>query len=104
MGAHGSEGHGIPDPPKDALKVKVDKWGNNILDQVQLWHREGGFLLTGTVSVRMLDEVRERLTEYEGTKKGKKDKIDWIKFRKWERGRKAYRDRTHFEESPNRIW
>lgn len=43
MGAHGSEGHGIPDPPKDALKVKVEKWGNNILDQVQLWHREGFF-------------------------------------------------------------
>lgn len=26
MGAHGSEGHGIPDPPKDALKVKCCLW------------------------------------------------------------------------------
>lgn len=104
MGAQGSKGDGLPNPLTGPLKVMADKWGRDVLDQVQLWHREGGFLLTGTVSVRMLDEVRERLTEYEGTKKGKKDKIDWIKFRKWERGRKAYRDRTHFEESPNRIW
>lgn len=71
MGAHGSEGHGIPDPPKDALKVKVEKWGNNILDQVQLWHREGFFPLTGTLSVTMLEEVRGGLTEHEGKKKEK---------------------------------
>lgn len=75
---------GIPDPPMGALKVMVDKWGRDILEQVSLWHREGGFPLTGTLSVMLLDEIRQRLVEKEG-KLGKKDQIDWVKFRKWER-------------------
>lgn len=48
-------------PPTGALKVMADKWGRDILDQVHLWHREGGFPLTGTLSLTMLDKVRERV-------------------------------------------
>ena len=62
MGAHGSREHSIPDPPRGALKVMADMRGKDVLDEVKLWHREAGFHLTGTLSVRMLDEVRERLT------------------------------------------
>lgn len=63
-------------PPTGALKVMADKWGRDILDQVQLWHREGGFPLTGTLSLTLLVEVRERLTKYEEKKQKKKDRIE----------------------------
>ena len=82
MGAHGSKGHSIFHPPTGALKVIVGKWKGDILDKMKLWHFKGGFPLTGTLSVTLLDEVRERLTAHEGTKK---DKVDWVKFWKWER-------------------
>lgn len=63
-------------PPTGALKVMADKWGRDILDQVHLWHREGGFPLTGTLSLTLLVEVRERLTKYEEKKQKKKDRIE----------------------------
>ncbi|XP_036803272.1 uncharacterized protein LOC118936470 isoform X2 [Oncorhynchus mykiss] len=84
MGARECKEPGIPDPPTGALKVMVNKWGRDILEQVLLWHREGGFPLTGTLSVILLDEVRQRLEEKED-KLRKKDQIDWVKFRKWEK-------------------
>lgn len=71
MGAQGSKGDGLPNPLTGPLKVMADKWGRDVLDQVQLWHREGFFPLTGTLSVTMLEEVRGGLTEHEGKKKEK---------------------------------
>lgn len=76
MEVQGRKGGGLPDPLTGPLKIMADKWGRNVLDQVQLWHREGAFPLTGTLSVTLLDDVRERLTKYEGKKRTKKDRIE----------------------------
>ena len=40
--------------------------------------------MTGTLSVTLLDEIRQKLVEKQG-ELGKKDKVDRVKFRKWER-------------------
>lgn len=76
MGVQGRKGDGLPDTLIGHLKIMADNWGRDILDQVQLWHREGGFPLTGTLSLTLLDEVRERLTKYEEKKQKKKDRIE----------------------------
>lgn len=76
MEVQGRKGGGLPDPLTGPLKIMADKWGRNVLDQVQLWHREGAFPLTGTLRVTLLDDVRERLTKYEGKKRTKKDRIE----------------------------
>lgn len=76
MGVQGRKGDGLPDTLIGHLKIMADNWGRDILDQVQLWHREGGFPLTGTLSLTLLVEVRERLTKYEEKKQKKKDRIE----------------------------
>lgn len=71
MGAQGTKKRRPAKPPDGTQISGADKWGRDVLDQVQLWHREGGFPLTGTLSVTLLEEVRGRLQNIRERKKEK---------------------------------
>ena len=81
-GSQEQQGRTVPDLLTGPLKVMLDKWSRDILKQVPLWHKVMDFLLKGTLSEALLAECRNKLQDFEETKKGKASRIDWEDFRK----------------------
>lgn len=70
------------DPLTGPVKVMLNKLVRDILEQVPLWHKVLGVPIKGTLSEALLAECRNKLQDFEKTKKGKASRIDWEDFRK----------------------
>lgn len=47
MGAENGKEPCLPDPLTGHVKLMADKWGRDVLDQVQLWHKVADFPMKG---------------------------------------------------------
>ena len=64
-------------------KTMALMYGEQMVQQIELWSKVSSFPKMGSLSVKVLDLVKIELQQFEESDVGKKTKIDWDSFSKW---------------------
>lgn len=65
MGAENSKEECLPDPLTGPVQLMAERWGRDIVDQVQLWHKVSDFHMKGILSEAKLVDCRDKLEDFD---------------------------------------